>query len=849
MKNNFNLLEAIRTRYVNVIKMIPLSAKIRDRLFEPLAMNAILAQGRVTKLAWRIKLTGLFFDFILKYASAHGSPAAVKWLKGSAVAIQKELGQDRLDSLLALGTALPYSRMTGGLPRLIPAQCRKLIRNGDTREIRFWLGLFNLYRILKVPGELKLQTITSPFTGNPGYLEYLCGLASKDFSLMFNALQGFERIQKLDLSPKGFILSRAASPSSKVSALGILSDIYLLNKYQPDLWQELLYYLYAVKPKVTSFVKDLQIGYELINRVLEFDNKVLIGVKSGKELYQSNHLQLKAALRAHGFNGEEGEGLSQFAIKEEAAGKIRLFALLDSVTQSCLAPLHELLFSLLRIIPNDGTFDQEGSIERSQVKAVEAGCAYSFDLTAATDRIPAKLTAQLLQSITGKEIAESWLAVMTSRNFWLPGETAGKLGVSAGPYRYAVGQPMGGLSSWAGLAITHHWIVQIAALRVTGRYSWNTQYEILGDDLVIFNRQIADQYLLIMQELGCEINLSKSIVSHRRPVFEFAKRTCWGPNIVSGISLAQVRAGWRVAGRVANVLSFARSGLITSPSLLATTLSRYTFNNGKSAAAMLMSRTHNATTTRLFALSILSLFGTFYQSGKMSLKELMTVLVNPHYEDADYSGEAVGLPLTTSLKAAYEVLNGSKPAEGLVWPSQEARDEVFKEYSPELSTVMLQTALKKSKVLYENYELYVQKFARGMIIPVAYKDSPTLKVPMEDLPEDYSLLMVQLENFANHLLGLEFNIEHPEELYDELYDLAYKHAKAHDRLVTFEQASKWLDKVERMEFTLSLPEKEKPGRTVLESAPILAALRNMDPNRNIRPSYIEVPVFKTLSSV
>jgi len=131
MKNQFNLLQAMKSKYISVIKMIPLSAKIRDRLFQPLNLVFILTQGRVTKLAWRIKLSKLFFDFLLKYASAHGSTAAIKWLKGSAVAVQKELGQDRLDSLLVLGTALPFSRMCGGLPRIIPAKCRVLIRKGD----------------------------------------------------------------------------------------------------------------------------------------------------------------------------------------------------------------------------------------------------------------------------------------------------------------------------------------------------------------------------------------------------------------------------------------------------------------------------------------------------------------------------------------------------------------------------------------------------------------------------------------------------------------------------------------------------------------------------------------------
>jgi len=94
-----------------------------------------------------------------------------------------------------------------------------------------------------------------------------------------------------------------------------------------------------------------------------------------------------------------GTGLSQFAIKEEAAGKMRVFALVDSITQSLLRPLHDLLFEYLRNIPNDGTFDQEASVVRSAEKFQKYGIAYSFDLSAATDRLPAKLTGAILESI------------------------------------------------------------------------------------------------------------------------------------------------------------------------------------------------------------------------------------------------------------------------------------------------------------------------------------------------------------------------------------------------------------------------------------------------------------------
>jgi len=62
------------------------------------------------------------------------------------------------------------------------------------------------------------------------------------------------------------------------------------------------------------------------------------------------------------------------------------------------------------------------------------------------------------------------------------------------------------------LALTHHVIVQIAALR-TGHKGWFTDYAVLGDDIVIANKGIAQAYLVIMEQLGVDINLSKSVVS------------------------------------------------------------------------------------------------------------------------------------------------------------------------------------------------------------------------------------------------------------------------------------------------------------------------------------------------
>jgi len=80
---------------------------------------------------------------------------------------------------------------------------------------------------------------------------------------------------------------------------------------------------------------------------------------------------------------------------------------------------------------------------------------------------------------------------------------------------------MGALSSWAMLALTHHFIVQLAAFRA-GKKIWFGGYMVLGDDIVIFDKDVAHEYLIIMKDLGVDINLSKSLVS--KDTFEFAKR-------------------------------------------------------------------------------------------------------------------------------------------------------------------------------------------------------------------------------------------------------------------------------------------------------------------------------------
>lgn len=840
-QQSFDLLKLLRVRYKVVSKVMPLSEKLWDSLALPFKLNMMLAMGRTTKLAERVKLTRIFFEFVLSYKANHGAEATVKWLKAALVALQKELGQDRLVSLRSLGTIGAYSRLTNGLPRLIPASKRRLIRSGNVREIRFWTGLFNLYRVLECPSTLKMQTITGPFTGSVEFLNWCINQVTEPKSLFFDTLKGFKDIRSMSLVPTDFVLSRAASPSNRQSLYGILTDAFNMRTHQPILWKAIMDYLFEVdrSSEGIPFGFTLDRLADFASKAVSLDDKVFIPGTSGTDYAIRGFagvLPVKASL-SEGYLPGEGQGLSQFAVKKEAAGKIRLFALLDSISQSVLAPLHDMLFALLRIIPNDGTFDQEASIKRSQQKALEANCAFSFDLTAATDRLPAKLTAQIIAGITGMNIAVLWWRIMTGRSFWFSDNVADDLKVSKGPYHYAVGQPMGGLSSWAGLAVTHHWVVQLAAFRVTNSYSWNTSYEILGDDLVIFDPLIADEYLKIMADLGCEINLFKSIVSKQRPVFEFAKRTCWGLNIVSGISINQVQAGWNVGGRVNNALAWIHSGLITSLPLLAMTLSRNTVNNRLSISDAVFRRKHTYGTYKNLALSILGLLGNLHTIGRLSLVDFMQAIIDPNKGYSDFSSQTVGLPLKASLKAIYDSFGDvQRPFNQLRFTKYEQRVDIFEENKTALVTTMLYLVRNQARDLLENYQAYMKIHADGILRYPYLLDGKT-PAPFEDLPQAWQALYQERDDIVNQLFGLHLTDNHPEFAMHLIESYISRTCVDFEGILQLEwwpddrlynevvEISEWIN---AMAFKLKPFEVEPPKTTVLESAPILKLLRKAD---------------------
>jgi len=457
----------------------------------------------------------IIVKLVYKFSSLYknqGMKGLVIYLKSVTVVLQQSLAEFHLRDMTGLNARV--ARTGRGLPRIIPSQDRALIRKGDTNLMRFYLTIFNLYRILSFPGTLKLKSITDPFKGNP---------ALKD---VYNDL--FEMVPLY----RDVIFKRAGN---KLGETGITMSPILKASPGSSKWTSsshpLTLLMTAQRHKVLG--SDRLIAYF----AKYFDKgRGMPSYPGFFRIFDSGaNLALNLKLPSTDFC------LGRLGMKEEAAGKIRVFAMVDAWTNWCLEPLHKEIFRILKHLPMDGTFDQLAPVRNYRAWP----SAYSLDLTAATDRLPISLQIRILETFYGKEFAVNWAALLVDRDYYLE-DTRKEMRVQGVPnhgwvLRYSVGQPMGALSSWAMLALTHHFIVQAAAWQsgLVPRGTLYTNYAILGDDLVIGDMKVKDKYLRIIDAVGVECGLHKSVLSQNGVGIEFAKKTFYKGVDVSPVPLLE----------------------------------------------------------------------------------------------------------------------------------------------------------------------------------------------------------------------------------------------------------------------------------------------------------------------
>jgi len=506
---------------------------------------------------------------LVKYS---GTKGAVLYLKACQVLLQQSVGGYIVADLADL--KVRPKRTRSGLPRVIPAGVRVMIvKDRHIPSIKLWMTLFGFFRIMEFVGKLNLSTITQPglnidrfsfkwdrFIGTvfiPLLLKKIklpkltqptlfpilkSGPTSTKFhvntsiSSLIASARLWLRMGTLFESLKEFA-SQLGAPAlvNRVELVAITDDKSLLDN--PEL-EAVLRYRNKVHPPVAS--NPLFMKYESIETIPDtWLLKELIKVRRKFIPSLNNPTVAELSSENKGFRLAGTGYLGKLGFKLEAAGKVRVFAMVDAWTQWVMAPLHDFVFDILSQLSfNDGTFNQLKPLSRLQVKFqgnLATGFTFaSMDLSAATDRLPLKLQKIIIKHLF-KDIcpdsylfSEAWGDLLVKRSYSLSITSSLREGAeipatTPDNVLYSVGQPMGALSSWALLALTHHAIVQYAAY-LAGFRTWFADYAVLGDDIVIMDANVANSYRQILSTTGVGVGMAKSIVAKSKFVCEFAKK-------------------------------------------------------------------------------------------------------------------------------------------------------------------------------------------------------------------------------------------------------------------------------------------------------------------------------------
>jgi hypothetical protein len=341
----------------------------------------------------------------------------------------------------------------------------------------YWVSVFSSFRLFKTVPDVDVSTITSRFKGR------LTGL------LKFKYLRNLKHVNKsfrslVDQNWNATFrwhISGSSGPNGELSYTQYLNDLRSLS----NSW--------------------LLIGVVTLFTALPYVNK--------RETVRA----LRDAFIDSLTKGEKDSIHSRLAFISDKGGKTRVVALGDILSQSLLHTVHQRCNLVLRRLLQDGTFDQDRSRRYIQKMSRVNDPLASIDLTAATDRMPVLLQVWVLIAcrILTPFQAFGWWWVTTRRTFVYTDKGTRKC------VRYKVGQPMGLLSSWPVMAISHHYLVRLS-FAAQGYYKLErAPYSVLGDDLAIRGFSVAGEYLKIISYLGMDYSPEKTYIA--RGVAEFAK--------------------------------------------------------------------------------------------------------------------------------------------------------------------------------------------------------------------------------------------------------------------------------------------------------------------------------------
>lgn len=183
---------------------------------------------------------------------------------------------------------------------------------------------------------------------------------------------------------------------------------------------------------------------------------------------------------------------------QEPGMKLRAIASPFRIHQLALKPLGDAIYSILSGLPWDCTFDQSKALPWIQASLKEGKEVFSIDLTGATDYFPMEVQILTLSEIFG-DIKDISLFNQISRFRWKS---------EVGDIEWKRGQPLGLYPSFGAFALTHGLILNY----LSGGFK--NQFYVLGDDVVILDRDLYDKYIQFLDSTHCPWSSEKSITSN-----------------------------------------------------------------------------------------------------------------------------------------------------------------------------------------------------------------------------------------------------------------------------------------------------------------------------------------------
>lgn len=193
---------------------------------------------------------------------------------------------------------------------------------------------------------------------------------------------------------------------------------------------------------------------------------------------------------------------------QERGFKPRVVAMPHASIQVALYPLHRALDKCLESLPTDCTHNQEEGARFAHQALKTGKPVYSVDLSGATDNFPRSLQIGVLNGLGLED--EAALVEHLSTSEWRLSHSLQE--VEGEEYvRYTKGQPQGMYSSFSLFGLSHNLLCRWMCKKLD--LVPEDSFRILGDDIVITDTALHNQYRKIMKSMRVPISEDKSLQS------------------------------------------------------------------------------------------------------------------------------------------------------------------------------------------------------------------------------------------------------------------------------------------------------------------------------------------------